>query len=129
VKAVSNNVCVSVQIGITGEHGSDPLSITFFDRLQVDYVSCSPYRVPVAKVAAAQAHIEETASECADPCIPVRPSACILYVRVCCLYCVCAVRSKREREHRLVTPFAPFPMGPYMYAPIYLPPHYHHDKR
>jgi hypothetical protein len=53
-----------------------------------------------------------------------------ILVSTVCVF-VCAVRSRREREsqHRLVTPFTPFPMGPYMYAPIYLPPHYHHDKR
>ncbi len=52
-----------LQIGVHGEHGGDPMSIHFFDRIGMDYVSCSPYRIPVAKVAAAQAHIEETASE------------------------------------------------------------------
>ncbi len=45
--------------GICGEHGGDPASIAFFDGLGLDYVSCSPYRVPIARVAAAQAAIEQ----------------------------------------------------------------------
>jgi len=43
--------------GICGEHGGDPVSIRFFDGIDLDYVSCSPYRVPIARVAAAQAAI------------------------------------------------------------------------
>ncbi len=42
-------------LGICGEHGGDPASIAFFDSAALDYVSCSPYRVPIARVAAAQA--------------------------------------------------------------------------
>ena len=38
-----------------GEHGGDPSSIQFFERVGLDYVSCSPFRVPVARLAAAQA--------------------------------------------------------------------------
>jgi len=44
-----------LQLGICGEHGGDPDSIEFFHRNGLDYVSCSPFRVPVARVAAAQA--------------------------------------------------------------------------
>jgi pyruvate,orthophosphate dikinase len=44
-----------LKIGICGEHGGDPSSIRFFDKVGLDYVSCSPYRVPVARLAAAQA--------------------------------------------------------------------------
>jgi pyruvate,orthophosphate dikinase len=44
-----------LEIGICGEHGGDPDSIDFFYRVGLDYVSCSPYRVPVARLAAAQA--------------------------------------------------------------------------
>ncbi|MBI4030727.1 MAG: hypothetical protein HY370_03555, partial [Proteobacteria bacterium] len=44
-------------IGICGEHGGDPASIDFFEEIGVDYVSCSPYRVPIARLAAAQAAI------------------------------------------------------------------------
>lgn len=46
-----------LQIGICGEHGGDPASIEFFHRAGLDYVSCSPFRVPVARLAAAQANI------------------------------------------------------------------------
>ncbi len=47
----------SIKYGICGEHGGDPRSIQFCHELGLDYVSCSPYRVPVARVAAAQAHV------------------------------------------------------------------------
>src|SRR5919202_3087269 len=45
-------------LGICGEHGGDPESIAFFQLAGLDYVSCSPYRVPIARVAAAQAALE-----------------------------------------------------------------------
>ncbi len=48
----------SLKIGICGEHGGDPLSIAFCEGLGLDYVSCSPFRVPVARLAAAQAAIK-----------------------------------------------------------------------
>ena len=48
----------SIQLGICGEHGGDPASIKLCHRLGLDYVSCSPFRVPVARLAAAQAAIE-----------------------------------------------------------------------
>jgi pyruvate,orthophosphate dikinase len=44
-----------IKLGICGEHGGDPASIAFCERVGLDYVSCSPYRVPVARLAAAQA--------------------------------------------------------------------------
>ena len=47
-----------LKVGICGEHGGDPASIRFFDSVGLDYVSASPYRVPVARLAAAQATIE-----------------------------------------------------------------------
>ncbi|HEX2016643.1 MAG TPA: pyruvate, phosphate dikinase [Solirubrobacteraceae bacterium] len=46
-----------LKLGVCGEHGGDPDSIAFFHRSGIDYVSCSPYRVPVARVAAAQAAV------------------------------------------------------------------------
>ncbi len=46
-----------IHLGVCGEHGGDPASIEFFNRLGLDYVSCSPYRVPIARLAAAQAAI------------------------------------------------------------------------
>jgi pyruvate,orthophosphate dikinase len=44
-----------LKLGICGEHGGDPASVNFFERAGLDYVSCSPYRVPIARLAAAQA--------------------------------------------------------------------------
>jgi pyruvate,orthophosphate dikinase len=44
-----------LKLGICGEHGGDPASVAFFHRVGLDYVSCSPYRVPVARLAAARA--------------------------------------------------------------------------
>jgi pyruvate,orthophosphate dikinase len=49
----------SLKLGVCGEHGGDPDSIEFFHHSGIDYVSCSPYRVPVARVAAAQAAIRD----------------------------------------------------------------------
>lgn len=48
-----------IEMGICGEHGGDPSSVDFFHRAGLDYVSCSPYRVPIARLAAAQAAIRE----------------------------------------------------------------------
>ena len=47
-----------MKMGICGEHGGDPASIEFCVRAGLTYVSCSPYRVPVARLAAAQAALE-----------------------------------------------------------------------
>ena len=47
-----------IKLGICGEHGGDPVSIDFFEQVGLDYVSCSPFRVPVARLAAAQAHLK-----------------------------------------------------------------------
>ena len=47
-----------LKIGVCGEHGGDPRSVKFFHRVGLDYVSCSPYRVPIAMLAAAQATLE-----------------------------------------------------------------------
>ncbi len=49
----------SLKLGVCGEHGGDPASIRLFHAIGVDYVSCSPYRVPVARLAAAAAALEE----------------------------------------------------------------------
>jgi len=48
----------NIKLGICGEHGGDPASIQFFEKVGLDYVSCSPYRVPVARLAAAQAALQ-----------------------------------------------------------------------
>jgi len=49
-----------LEVGVCGEHGGDPSSIEFFVGVGVDYVSCSPYRVPVARLALAQAIASQT---------------------------------------------------------------------
>jgi pyruvate,orthophosphate dikinase len=48
-----------IKLGICGEHGGDPESVKFCHKIGLNYVSCSPYRVPVARLAAAQAALEE----------------------------------------------------------------------
>ena len=48
-----------IEVGICGEHGGDPASVEFFHRIGLDYVSCSPFRVPIARLAATQAAIRE----------------------------------------------------------------------
>ena len=48
-----------LKVGICGEHGGDPASVEFCHRVGLDYVSCSPYRIPVARLAAAQAAVKE----------------------------------------------------------------------
>ena len=52
-----------LKIGVCGEHGGDPASIRFFHEVGLDYVSCSPYRVPIARLAAAQAQLEKPSSD------------------------------------------------------------------
>ena len=52
----------SLEVGICGEHGGDPDSVKFFYKAGLDYVSCSPYRVPIAKLAAAQATLTSEAA-------------------------------------------------------------------
>ena len=48
-----------LKVGICGEHGGDPSSIEFCHRVGLNYVSCSPFRVPIARLAAAQAALKE----------------------------------------------------------------------
>ena len=47
-----------LNVGICGEHGGEPESVKFCNKLNLDYVSCSPYRVPIARLVAAQAAVE-----------------------------------------------------------------------
>ena len=49
----------NIKLGICGEHGGDPRSIDFCHRIGLTYVSCSPFRVPIARIAAAQARIRD----------------------------------------------------------------------
>ena len=51
-----------IKLGICGEHGGDPASIEFCHKQGLNYVSCSPYRVPIARLAAAQAAIAHKSS-------------------------------------------------------------------
>jgi pyruvate,orthophosphate dikinase len=55
-----------LKVGICGEHGGEPRSIAFFHRTQLDYVSCSPFRVPIARLAAAQAALSDHEEPCRD---------------------------------------------------------------
>jgi pyruvate,orthophosphate dikinase len=52
-----------IKLGICGEHGGEPASVVFCHTLGLDYVSCSPYRVPLARLAAAQAALDESGVE------------------------------------------------------------------
>ena len=54
-----------IKLGICGEHGGEPRSVAFCHRIGLDYVSCSPYRVPLARLAAAQAALAESGVEAA----------------------------------------------------------------
>ena len=49
-----------LKIGICGEHGGDPASVVFCHSIGLDYVSCSPFRVPIARLAAAQAALRDS---------------------------------------------------------------------
>ena len=51
----------TLKLGICGEHGGEPISVEFFHKIGLDYVSCSPFRVPIARLAAAQAALGEGA--------------------------------------------------------------------
>jgi pyruvate,orthophosphate dikinase len=55
----ARSVKPNIKLGICGEHGGDPASVAFCHELGLDYVSCSPYRVPLARLAAAQATLKE----------------------------------------------------------------------
>jgi pyruvate,orthophosphate dikinase len=56
-----------IKLGICGEHGGDPSSVEFCHELGLDYVSCSPYRIPIARLAAAHAALAEAASSRSIP--------------------------------------------------------------
>ncbi len=58
----------NLKIGVCGEHGGDPDSIDFFHRAGLDYVSCSPYRVPIARLAAAQAELKKPRKATEETC-------------------------------------------------------------
>jgi pyruvate,orthophosphate dikinase len=54
-----NQTRPGIKLGICGEHGGDPESVKFCHKIGLTYVSCSPFRVPVARLAAAQAALED----------------------------------------------------------------------
>ena len=58
-KEKGRSVKENLKLGVCGEHGGDPASIEFFNSIGLNYVSCSPYRVPIARLAAAQSAIKE----------------------------------------------------------------------
>jgi pyruvate,orthophosphate dikinase len=55
-----------LKVGICGEQGGDPASVSFCYKVGMNYVSCSPYRVPIARLAAAQAALEEAEAKRSD---------------------------------------------------------------
>ncbi|MHB8869364.1 MAG: pyruvate, phosphate dikinase [Thermoleophilia bacterium] len=59
----SRGVKPAIKLGICGEHGGEPSSVKFCHRVGLDYVSCSPYRVPIARLAAAQAVLEDSGAQ------------------------------------------------------------------
>jgi len=56
---VIGNQTQTIDAGICGEHGGDPASVEFCHKVGLNYVSCSPYRVPIARLAAAHAKLKE----------------------------------------------------------------------
>ena len=56
---LGRSVRPELHLGVCGEHGGDPSSVEFFHKTGLDYVSCSPFRVPIARLAAAQAAIKD----------------------------------------------------------------------
>ena len=60
---LGRSVRPELHLGVCGEHGGDPSSVEFFHKVGLDYVSCSPFRVPIARLAAAQAAIKEEAEK------------------------------------------------------------------
>ena len=61
--AKSRSVTPGLKMGICGEHGGEPRSIAFCHKIGMNYVSCSPYRVPIARLAAAQAAMGKGVSD------------------------------------------------------------------
>ena len=53
----------NIKLGICGEHGGEPKSVEFCHEIGLDYVSCSPFRVPIARLAAAQAALGKNAAD------------------------------------------------------------------
>jgi pyruvate,orthophosphate dikinase len=66
--ALGRSTRPSLKIGVCGEHGGDPASVEFFFKTGLNYVSCSPFRVPVARLAAAHAAIKQSKCDCGCGC-------------------------------------------------------------
>ena len=60
--AKAKSVRPNIKLGICGEHGGEPASVAFCHEIGLNYVSCSPYRVPIARLAAAQANLKDGGS-------------------------------------------------------------------
>ncbi len=73
--AGGRSVKADIKLGICGEHGGDPASIAFCESVGLDYVSCSPYRVPIARLAAAQAAIKEGQARFSQGAVPLASKA------------------------------------------------------
>ena len=77
-----------IKLGICGEHGGDPASVKFCHKIGLDYVSCSPLRLPVARLAAAQAAIQEkkdkAAKKASDKCCTSSGCYCVTVNCCCC---------------------------------------------
>jgi pyruvate,orthophosphate dikinase len=65
-KEKGRSVKPNLKVGICGEHGGDPASIDFCHRIGLDYVSCSPFRVPIARLAAAQATLRQKSEQAVE---------------------------------------------------------------
>jgi pyruvate,orthophosphate dikinase len=59
---LAKSVRPNIKLGICGEHGGEPASVAFCHEIGLNYVSCSPYRVPIARLAAAQANLKDGGS-------------------------------------------------------------------
>ena len=107
-----------LKLGICGEHGGDPDSIAFFQLAGLDYVSCSPYRVPIARVAAAQAALSEPAAR--HRAWPAHPSASgssaprrrVTHPLAAPSYPARRQREEPDSDHRTPVPARPRPDRP-----------------
>ena len=63
---LGKKVRADLEVGICGEHGGDPSSVEFCHQIGLDYVSCSPFRVPIARLAATLARLKEKTATAKD---------------------------------------------------------------
>jgi pyruvate,orthophosphate dikinase len=81
-----------IKLGICGEHGGDPASVKFCHKVGLNYVSCSPLRLPVARLAAAQAAIQEKKDKAAQKAAGKCECDCCKGGCKCCSCCTCGCR-------------------------------------